>query len=222
MALKKRYIQITKGELLYMNLIGSKTIETKRLILRSSSMEEQKRLWEILMDPEVNKFYLTSAKDNANDKEYWTWQVQEKFYKSKVNKANNQDIFVWSIFLKPEYTNNGYEEAIGQISAQESGKDITIRDVGWYMNPIYQGKGYATEAAKAMIDYMFKEVEINGISSTAVKDNIASCRIFEKLGFTKVGEEIKESPYTFYNGLLTFSNYELTRKEYFDDENNRI
>ena len=104
-----------------MNLIGSKTIETDRLILKSSSMEEQKRLWEILMNPEVNKFYLTSAKNKANDKEYWTWQVQEKFYKSKVNKANNPDTFVWSIFLKPEYTNNGYEEAIGQISAQESG-----------------------------------------------------------------------------------------------------
>ena len=27
------------------------------------------------------------------------------------------------------------------------------------MDPAYQGKGYATEAAKAMIDYMFKEVE---------------------------------------------------------------
>ena len=205
-----------------MNMTGSKTIETDRLILKSSSMEEQKRLWEILMIPEVNKWYLTGAKKHASNHKHWTWENQEKFYKSKVLKADNNDVFVWSIFLKPEYTNNGYEEAIGQISAQESGKDITIRDVGWYMNPIYQGKGYATEAAKAMIDYMFKEVEINGISSTAVKDNIASCRIFEKLGFTKVGEEIKESPYTFYNGLLTFSNYELTRKEYFDDESNRI
>ena len=38
-----------------MNLIGSKTIETERLILRSSKMEEQKRLWEILMIPEVKK-----------------------------------------------------------------------------------------------------------------------------------------------------------------------
>ena len=41
-----------------MKLIGIKTIETERLILRSSKMEEQKRLWEILMIPEVNKWYL--------------------------------------------------------------------------------------------------------------------------------------------------------------------
>ena len=67
------------------------------------------------------------------------------------------------------------------------------------MDPDYQGKGYATEAAKAMIDYMFNEVEINGISSGAVKDNLGSCRIFEKLGFEKNGEVVEESPYTFYD-----------------------
>ena len=72
------------------------------------------------------------------------------------------------------------------------------------MDPTYQGKGYATEAAKAMIDYMFKEVEINGISSGAVKDNIGSCRIFEKLGFNKIGEIEEESPYTFYDQIILF------------------
>ena len=203
-----------------MNLIGSKIIETERLILRSSKMEEQKRLYEILMIPEVNKWYLTSGKKFANDKEHWTWDYQEKFYKSKVDKASNLDVFGWSIFLKKEYTESKKEEVIGQVTAQESGLDITIRDVGWYIDPKYQGKGYATEAAKAMIDYMFKEVEIEKIISGAVKENIGSCKIFEKLGFNKIGEVKEESPYTFYDGILTFSKYELNRKEY--NENNRI
>ena len=205
-----------------MNLIGSKTIETERLILKSSNMEEQKRLWEILMMPEVNKWYLVGAKKHANDPSHWTWEKQEKFYKLKVDKAHNNDVFVWSVFLKPEYTNSGHEEVIGQVSAQENTEDITIRDVGWYIDPNYQGNGYAIEAAQAMIDYMFKEVEINEISSGAVKDNIASCSIFEKLGFIKTGELIKESPYTFYDGLLTFSKYELTKEYYLNNENNKI
>ena len=185
-----------------MKLMGSKTRETERLILRSSKMEEQKRLWEILMIPEVNKWYLVGAKKHANNPSHWTWENQEKFYKSKVDKADNNDVFVWSVFLKPE--------------------DITIRDVGWYMDPAYQGKCYATEAAKAMIDYMFNEVEINGISSGAVKDNIGSCRIFEKLGFEKNGEVVEESPYTFYDGILTFSKYGLAKEYYFNNENNRV
>ena len=204
-----------------MNLIGSKTIETERLILKASKMAEQKRLWEILMIPEVNKWYLTSAKKHAHNPEHWTWETQEKFYKYKVDSADNNDVFVWSVFLKAEYTNSSHEEVIGQVSAQENGEDITIRDVGWFIDPIYQGKGYATEAAKAMIDYMFKKVEVNKISSGAVKDNIASCKTFEKLGFIKIGEIIKESPYTFYDGILTFSKYGLTREDYYN-ENKKV
>ncbi len=205
-----------------MILIGSKNIETERLVLKSSKMEEQKRLWEILMIPEVNKWYLVGLKKYSNKPSHWTWENQEKFYKSKVEKAGNSDNFVWSIFLKPEYTNSGYEEVIGQVSIQEKGEDINIRDVGWYIDPVYQGKGYATEAAKAMIDYMFKEIGIKGISSSAVKDNFASCRIFEKLGFDKIEEVKEESPYTFYDGILTFSRYELTKEQYFNNEDNRI
>lgn len=203
-----------------MNLIGSKTLETERLLLRSSKMKEQKRLWQILMIPEVNKWYLVGVKKYANNPSHWTWKVQEKFYKSKVAKADNNDVFIWSVFLKPKYTNSGKEEVIGQVSAQENGEDITIRDVGWYIDPNYQGKGYATEAAKAMIDYMFKKVKINGIFSSAVKDNIASCKIFEKLEFSKIGEVKQESPYTFYDGILTFSKYRLTKEHYFNNENN--
>lgn len=203
-----------------MNFIGSRTIETDRLILRKSTMAEQKRLWEILMLPEVNKWYLVGAKKYANNKEHWTWEVQEKFYQAKVAKASNDDVFYWSIFLKPEYTNSGKEEVIGQVSAQEYGEDLSIRDVGWYLDPAYQDKGYASEAARAMIDYMFKQVEIEKIISGAVKNNIASCRIFEKLGFDKIGEETYDSPYTFYDGTLTFSKYDLTRKKYLSNGNN--
>lgn len=197
-----------------MKYLGSKKIETERLFLRSSKMPEQKRLWEILMIPEVNKWYLTSSKKNANNKSHWTWENQERFYQSKVDRADNGDVFGWSIFLKNNYTNSGKDEVIGQITAQESGITPEIRDVGWFIDPVYQGKGYAKEAARAMIDYMFNEVEIYKISSGAVKDNIASCKIFEKLGFNKIGEQIEESPYTFYDGLLVFSKYELNREEF--------
>ena len=198
-----------------MNMIGSKTLETKRLILRSSNMYEQKRLWEVLMMPEVNKWYLTGHKKHANDPHHWSWEVQEKFYEYKVTKANDSDVFGWSIFLKGEYTNSGLEEVIGQVTAQENGEDLSIRDVGWYIDPVYHRHGYATEAAGAMIDYMFREVEIEKIASGAVKDNLGSCKIFEKLGFTKTYEEEHDSPYTFYDGMLVFSHYDLNSKDYF-------
>jgi [ribosomal protein S5]-alanine N-acetyltransferase len=202
-----------------MNLIGSKTIETERLILKSSSMKEQKRLWEIIMEPEINKWYLTSAKSKANIKEHWTWKNQEKFYKSKVAKAKQSDIFIWSIFLKSQYTISGKEEVIGQVSTEKTKeKDISTRNVGWFIDKKYQRKGYAKEAATAMIDYMFRKVEIEKISSNAVKENIPSCKIFENLGFKKINEIEKDSPYTFYNGKLVFFQYELTKEMYLNNK----
>ena len=205
-----------------MNLIGSKTIETERLILKNSSIKEQKRLWEILMDPEINKWYLTSAKNKATNKDHWKWETQEKFYISKVQNAGNPDTFIWSIFLKPIYTMSGKEEVIGQVSAQEKENNIKVRDVGWFIDKKYQAKGYAKEAASAMIEYMFKKVKIDKISTGAVKNNVPSCKIFERLGFKKINEVEEESPYTFYDGKLTFAKYELTREEYLKSENNRV
>ncbi len=144
----------------------------------------------------------------------------KKFYKSKVEKANDPDTFLWSVFLKPNYTKNGKEEVIGQVSAGKNGNDRKIRDVGWFIDKKYQGKGFAKEAVIAMIDYMFKEVEIDKILSGAVKDNIPSCRIFERVGFKKINEIEEESPYTFYDGRLMFSKYELTKEDYLSNANN--
>lgn len=201
-----------------MNLIGSQTLETERLILRRSNMEEQKCLWEILMIPEVNKWYLVSGKKHANEPEYWKWDNQEKFYKYKVENANNTDVFGWSIFLKPEYTDDFKEKVIGQITEQEKSDDIFIRDVGWYIDPTYWNRGYAYEAASAMLKYMFEKVEIDKIESCAVKENFGSCRLFEKLGFEKTGEVTHESDYTFYDGILIYSLYQMNKKLYFENK----
>lgn len=205
-----------------MKFIGSKELETKRLSLRKSSLKEQKRLWEILMIPSVNKWYLTSSKKHALEKEYWTWDTQEKFYKSKVEHAFDNDVFCWSVFLKKEYSLSGEEEVIGQISVNENGEDLEIRDIGWYIDPRYWGNGYATEAALTIIKYMFEDVEIKSIDSGAVKDNIGSCKLFEHLGFIKIGEEIHESCYTFYDGLLTFSKYVLDKNIYLENKKRGI
>ena len=41
-----------------MNFIGTKNIETERLELKIQTMEEQKRLWELLQIEDISKYYL--------------------------------------------------------------------------------------------------------------------------------------------------------------------
>lgn len=81
-----------------MNLLGSKTIETDRLILKAQTMDEQKYLWSILMIPEVNRYYLTVPKKFSEKLK--DWSKQEEYYKTDMEHANDLNVFRWSIFIK--------------------------------------------------------------------------------------------------------------------------
>lgn len=200
-----------------MNLIGSKTIETERLILKPQTMQEQKRLWEILMIPEVNKVYLTTPakfRDKLKD-----WSKQEPFYEEKIKHANDNDVFEWSIFLKD--TN----ECIGKIDYHEYSKedndinDLSIRGVGWYIDPKHQGKGYGTEAARHTLKYMFEEIEITKIITGAAIDNPASWKIMDRLGYKKL-PETKLVTYTYLDDPVEIYTYEITREQYLNRTEN--
>ncbi len=183
-----------------MNYLGSKTIETDRLILRKTQEEDLKTLWEILLLPEVNKYYLT-CKINSD------WELEKKWQYKKLENAKNPDTFQWTIVLKD--TN----EVIGQISCQEKGEDKSIRDAGWFIAPTHHRKGYAYEAASAMIEYMFKEVDITAIETSAAVTNPSSWRLMEKLKFKKRGEDTYICNYTFAKDQECYS-YGLTKDEY--------
>lgn len=194
-----------------MKFLGSRTLETDRLILKAQTMNEQKYLWSILMVPEVNKYYLTVPKkfrDKMKD-----WSKQEEYYKEDIKHANDLNIFKWSVFIKE----NG--ECIGIVSchkASDEGYDTTnpaIRGVGWYINPKYHGKGYGYEAAKAMMDYMFNECEIDEIRTESAIKNPASWKIMEKYGFERLNYT-KMVEYTYLDEPVEDYQYCLTRDLY--------
>ena len=110
-----------------MKLIGSRTIETERLILRSSKMKEQKRLWEILMMPEINRFYLTSGKKYAKDVKHWTWEEQEKFIEIlKKYDFSYTKGFTWTTdaFYRETKEKIDYFKANGAICVEMEGSAI--------------------------------------------------------------------------------------------------
>lgn len=194
-----------------MKFLGSKTLETDRLILKAQTMKEQKRLWEILMMPEVNKYYLTvpqKLREKLKD-----WEKQKIFYEENMKHANDKNVFRWSIFLKDT------GECIGRISCHERHEedenisDPNIRGVGWLIDPKFQGYGYGTEAGKAMIDFMFLECEIEQIITGAAICNPASWKIMERLGFERQ-EKTKMVQYTFLEERIENYSYVLTKERY--------
>jgi RimJ/RimL family protein N-acetyltransferase len=56
-------------------------------------------------------------------------------------------------------------------------------EVGWLIDTPWQGRGYATEAGAACIDYAFGELGFDRVVSICTPENAASRRVMEKLGF---------------------------------------
>ena len=64
--------------------------------------------------------------------------------------------------------------------------------MGYWLGKAYWGKGYATEAAKKMIEIGFKEYDWNRIYATAFTNNPATMRVMEKAGMKYEGTHRKE------------------------------
>ena len=182
-----------------MNLLGSKNLETDRLILRKTEEEDLKKLWKILCDRDISRLYLT-CKINDN------WEDEKKWQYKKLEKASNSDVFCWTIVRKD---NN---EVIGQITVQESDNpDKSIRDIGWFISKSNHRKGYAYEAASKVLKYMFNEVKINKIVTSVAIINPASWKLMEKLGFKRL-DTTHKNKYFFVEEPV--ESYEYVLEEY--------
>src|SRR3954466_11498872 len=62
------------------------------------------------------------------------------------------------------------------------------RELGWTIyNPANRGRGYASEAVAALVDYLFRAHPINRVECCVSPGNRASARVAEKCGFVKEG-----------------------------------
>jgi RimJ/RimL family protein N-acetyltransferase len=60
-------------------------------------------------------------------------------------------------------------------------------EMGYALLPSERGKGYCTEAAQIMVDYLFLTKDIACIQATTDVGNVASKKVLEKAGFQKEG-----------------------------------
>lgn len=74
-------------------------------------------------------------------------------------------------------------EIIGGVNLEKCGVDRTY-EIGWTIRKDMRGKGYATEAAKALMDYAFEELHAGIVQAHCDSRNQASEKVMRKLGMT--------------------------------------
>jgi RimJ/RimL family protein N-acetyltransferase len=60
-------------------------------------------------------------------------------------------------------------------------------DLGYELDPDFWGQGYATEAARAMVEFGFTQLRVHRVWSWCVADNAGSAHVLEKLGMQLEG-----------------------------------
>ena len=82
-------------------------------------------------------------------------------------------------------------EVAGDLTLNVRSEDHRAGELGFIVHPRHQGKGYATEAARALLHWAFEEVGFHRIYGRAEPRNEASVRVMEKLGMRKEGHFVE-------------------------------
>lgn len=141
-------------------------ITTDRLHLRNLSTADAESFYLLNEDPEVLKYTGDSPfKDSAAAREFlegYDHYQKYGFGRWAVIRVEDNEFLGWcGIKYTPE--TNEY-------------------DIGFRFFKQYWGNGYATEAAKASIEYGFDILKIKTIIGRAMKSNNQSIRVLEKIG----------------------------------------
>lgn len=151
---------------------------TERLIIRDFTIEDAPLFQEYLTDADLTK--QTSSMPHPFP-EGLALEYIEKYHKLK-----KEGTAIWLAVTLKE-TN----ELIGMVGLMFK-PEHKKADVGYLIAKPFWGKGYATEAAKKMVEVGFKEHGLGRISATAFADNPASMRVLEKIGLKHEGTARKD------------------------------
>lgn len=100
--------------------------------------------------------------------------------------------------ILPQYENNLGRWAVHLIETNEFIGWCGLKyrperketDLGYRFLPSAWGKGYATEAAKACLDYGFEKLFLSKINACAHEENLASLAVLEKIGMQYTNDEL--------------------------------
>ena len=154
-----------------MKNLGTKTLETDRLILRKFTSSDARGMFHGWASDEKTTRYLS-----------WSPHRNIEETQSLINNwimRYDDNCYNWVIELKSSH------ELIGNISAIS----VNIRhhncEIGYCYGSKYWNQGYATEALKAVIHFMLYDCEMHLVEARHQSLNPASGKVMEKAGMTK-------------------------------------
>jgi RimJ/RimL family protein N-acetyltransferase len=144
-------------------------IETDRLILRTWQPSDLAPMNDINKDPEVMKYFPALG----------TLEETNVHIQKIVDHYEKHGFSLYAVALKTTGLMIGF---VGLMIPSFEAHFTPSVEIGWRLASQYWNKGYATEAAMAVLDYAFNVLGLKELVSFTVVGNIASRRVMEKIG----------------------------------------
>ena len=175
--------------------LAMKTIETERLLLRPFATDDLDDFALLCADPEVMRF-IGDGKPQSRER-------AEIRFNALIKHGNDHGFAPFAVTTK-----SGSDFA-GFCGLQHLDSTPEI-EVGYRLRKRFWGMGLATEAARASLRFGFEELALDRIVAVVQPQNIASCRVIEKIGLRYVRDA------RFYETNVRY--YATSREEYRPDD----
>ncbi len=185
-----------------MTHIGTKTLKTSRLVLRKFKLKDCIDMFNNWAnDQEVTKFLTWQPHENIN--------VTKTVIKSWLDAYKNKDFYQWAIVL------NQTNQVIGSISVVRIDEEKSSFNIGYCLSRRWWRNGIMTESLQAVIDFLFRKVGVNEITSTHDVENPNSGKVMQKCNM-KFSCLVKSGA-TNNRGVVDIKIYNILRQDYLND-----
>lgn len=173
-------------------------LETERLVLRPLTLDDLDDLARFVADPEAMRFIGEGGartREQAHTTLAWMIETLERQGFGHLAAERKDDgAFVGraglNVWNPADWTITRLDEAQGPVEVE----------IAYLFGREHWGRGYATEAASAIRDWAFANVDLERLIALIYPENTRSIRVAEKLGM-----QLEEELEAFGNSLLLYA-----------------
>ena len=144
-------------------------IQGDKVTLRALNDEDAERLRHWRNHPDIFPYHFTCH--------YASQIEQRKWYEAY---AANHNYYIYII-------EDEARESIGYTILKDLDHKNRQAEIGLYLDPKYQGKGYGSDAFRALIRHTFHELNLHRVYLQVIDFNERAIKMYEKLGFKTDG-----------------------------------
>jgi aminoglycoside 6'-N-acetyltransferase len=160
-------------------------VATERLLLRPVLPSDREAVGRYCSDPEVTRYLPFAALDDDG----LTHRMQRLVSGTAPTAVGEH------LTLAVQHEDELVGDLMLRFSAQHGPDDLpSIAELGWVFSPAYAGRGFATEAARALVALAFTHYPLHRLMAQLDPRNVASARLCERLGMRHEAHTREDHP----------------------------